>query len=89
MKEMSAIRRQPSANSAVMTASEYLKVQTDLLISADLLRRSRLEEFVEATRAVEVHGGLRDRDGLDVQTTPERMRRLAEGAMDMLKRGAA
>ncbi len=71
-----------------MTTSDYLKVQADILIAYDLLRRARIEEFVAKARELAEAGAeLPDRDGRPVVTDSVRMHRLATAAIAFVAAG--
>ena len=64
-----------------MTTSDYLKIQADLLIAINQLRRLELESFTAAIAAAAVTGGvLLDTRGLPVQSDLAYMLHVAEAA---------
>lgn len=69
-----------------MSTSDYLKVQADLLVAVELLRRLKLDDFIRKADEAGA-AGLVDHYGRPVMTDAVRMKRLAEGAKRLLQQG--
>jgi hypothetical protein len=66
-----------------MTASDFLKIQADLLIALELVRKLPLAEFIAQCSAISPEEPLRDRQGQPVRTQPVEMAALASAAQQM------
>lgn len=66
-----------------MTSSTYLKIQADLLIAVESLKRLDLDGFIAAAGGMG-SGPLRDADGWLAVSDAHRMKDIAEGAREFL-----